>query len=79
MMTEIQGRDPESWYICTPDGFEICSFSAGTFEDAYPVAVSLWDAIAVAGEGTAEYHCPGIVLCQGHRELFRINYTTHER
>jgi hypothetical protein len=68
--------------ITTPKGKTICTLgdNTATFEDAYPIAVKIWDALTTSDP---HMHCDGIQIREdkSHSDgvLFTINYTTHER
>ena len=59
--------------IRTTDGSVIANV-AGTFEDAYTIALHFW---AIAGaEGV---HMDGLQITEAGKIILEINYTTHER
>ena len=65
--------------IKTTDGGTIATIE-GTFEDAYQLAVYLWDRA-----GNPDVHMDGLVIVDDDEEhsepveVLTINYTTHER
>jgi hypothetical protein len=63
-------------HICTADGAPIVQVD-GLFEDAYPIALSLWNLVA------GDHHCDGLQIWEESGDIWHhhltINYSTHER